>query len=169
MKWIARTVSGQNNPLSQWSDEHPRAQPATRSQTGPCWAVTRMVAQNACISCHMPHNSLAGARLLRGPVPSVNNMDSATQNCITCHAGGTNISRRPFPTCTRSLRRLRIPTRWELIRTIRTKRRLLNNNRHATCVDCHSPHASQAVDLICVALASRDASFAEWRYWHQCH
>ena len=139
----ARTVSGQNNPLSQWSLSI-HAQANNKIANAPVMGSYANVAQNACISCHMPHNSLAGPRLLRGPVPSVNNMDSATQNCMTCHAGGTNISpailnvyaefakiAHPFPAGTNMHDTSETP--------------LLNNNRHATCVDCHSPHASQAV------------------------
>ena len=139
----ARSVSGQNNPLAQWSVSI-HAQANNKIANAPVMGSYANVAQNACISCHMPHNSLAGPRLLRGPVPSVNNMDSATQNCITCHAGGTNISpaipnvyaefgkiAHPFPAGTNTHDTSEAP--------------LLNNNRHATCVDCHSPHASQAV------------------------
>ena len=138
-----RTVNGQNNPLSQWTGNI-HATAANKIANGPVLGSYANVGQNACISCHMPHNSLAGPRLLRGPVPSVTNVDSSTQNCMTCHSGGSNISpaipnvyaefakiAHPYPAGTNTHDSAETP--------------LLNNNRHATCVDCHSPHASQQV------------------------
>ncbi len=138
-----RTVSGNNNPLAQWQGSI-HAQAANKIANGPVLGSYANVAQNACISCHMPHNSLVGPRLLRGPVPSVTNMDASTQNCMTCHNGGSNISpaipnvytefakiAHPYPAGTNTHDTAEAP--------------LLNNNRHATCVDCHSPHASQQV------------------------
>jgi len=136
-----RTVGGQNNPLAQWSTSiHATAGNAIANP--PVLGSYSTVAQNACLSCHIPHNSSAGARLLRGPQPSVPNMDASTQNCITCHNGGSNISQaianvyaefakisHPFPSG------INLHDAGESV--------LLNNNRHATCVDCHSPHASQ--------------------------
>jgi len=139
----ARTVSGQNNPLAQWSlSVH--AQATNKIANGPVLGSYANVAQNACISCHMPHNSLAGPRLLRGPVPSVNNMDSATQNCITCHAGGTNLS-PAIPNVYSEFAKIAHPYPSGTNTHDTGEAVLLNNNRHATCVDCHSPHASQAV------------------------
>ncbi len=97
--------------------------------------------QNACLSCHAPHKAPGAASLLTGPILPVASMDKTTQNCITCHNGGSNISPaipnvfaefaktgHPFPTG----RNQHTPNESEV----------LNNNRHATCVDCHDPHAS---------------------------
>ena len=138
-----RTVGGQTNPLAPWPVSI-HAQAGNRIANGPILGSYLTVAQNACISCHMPHNSVAGAGLLRGPVPAVPNMDAATQNCITCHNGGSNISpaipnvyaefakiAHPFPAGSNTHDAAEPP--------------LLNNNRHATCVDCHDSHASLAV------------------------
>jgi hypothetical protein len=71
-------------------------------------------------------------------------MDGVTQSCITCHNGGSNISpaianvyaefakiAHPFTSGTNTHDAAEPP--------------LLNNNRHATCVDCHDSHASLAV------------------------
>jgi len=137
-----RTVNGQTNPLVQWTGSI-HAQAANRIANTQLGSYVN-VAQNACLSCHMPHDSLAGARLLRGPNPSVNGMDAVTQNCITCHNGGTGISpaiadvyaefskiAHPFPAGTNTHDANEPP--------------LLNNTRHATCVDCHDSHASMAV------------------------
>ena len=138
-----RTVNGQNNPLSQWTGSI-HAVAANKIANAPVLGSYPNVGMNACISCHMPHNSLAGPRLLRGPVPSVPNVDASTQNCMTCHSGGSNITpailnvyaefskiAHPFPAGTNT--------------HDTGEAAMLNNNRHATCVDCHSPHASQQV------------------------
>ena len=138
-----RNVNGQNNSLAQWVGSI-HAQASNKIANAPVLGSYPNVAQNACVSCHMPHNSLAGPRLLRGPTPSVLNMDASTQNCMTCHNGGSNIApailnvyaefakiAHPYPAGTNLHDAGEAP--------------LLNNNRHATCVDCHSPHASQQV------------------------
>jgi predicted CXXCH cytochrome family protein len=112
------------------------------------------VAQDACISCHAPHNAQGPARLLRGP---------NEQDCIACHNGGANITpaRRafsaeyaapkvghPFPTTTNP--------------HDAAESTLLNNNRHATCVDCHNGHGSAQVGMFppppLVRVSQRDVS-----------
>ncbi len=97
--------------------------------------------ENACLSCHATHKAPGAASLLTGPILAIAGMDKTTQNCISCHDGGSNISPaisnvfaefaktgHPFP----SGRNEHIANESEV----------LNNNRHATCVDCHDPHAS---------------------------
>jgi predicted CXXCH cytochrome family protein len=135
-----RTVAGQNNPLAQWSGSiHATAGNAIANS--PVLGSYKNVAQNACLSCHMPHNSLAGARLLRGPVPAVPNVDSLTQNCMTCHNGGSNIS-PSIPNIYAEYTKIAHPVPAGINQHDGGEPALLNNNRHATCVDCHSPHAS---------------------------
>jgi predicted CXXCH cytochrome family protein len=99
--------------------------------------------QNACLSCHRPHNAPGAQSLLSGPSPAVANMDTTTQACINCHNGSSNqapvlpnvyaefakTSGHPFPTG----KNTHDPN----------ESLVLNNNRHATCVDCHDPHATQ--------------------------
>ena len=139
-----RIVNNQTNPLAQW----PTSAHATDGHAianAPLLGSYASVAQNACLSCHMPHNSTAGGRLLRGPQPPIANVDSVTQNCMTCHNGGANISpaianvyaefskiSHPYPQGVNGHDAAETP--------------LLNNNRHTTCVDCHSPHGSQPVN-----------------------
>ncbi len=138
----ARTVGTQSNPLAQWTGNI-HATAANRITTTALGSYLN-VGQNACLSCHMPHDSVAGARLLRGPVPAVSGMDVSTQNCITCHSGSSNISpaiinvyaefakiSHPYPSANNAHDAGEPP--------------LLSNNRHATCVDCHDSHASLAV------------------------
>ena len=65
-----RTVNGQSNPLAQWTGSiHATAGNAIAN--APMLGSYATVAQNACLSCHMPHNSAAGPRLLRGPQPAI--------------------------------------------------------------------------------------------------
>ena len=135
-----RTVTGQTNPLAQWSSSiHATAGNAIANP--PVLGSYTNVAQNACLSCHMPHNSVAGARLLRGPVPAVPNMDTSTQNCITCHNGGSNIS-PAIPNIYTEYTKIAHPFPSGINQHDAGEPALLNNNRHATCVDCHSPHGS---------------------------
>jgi len=135
-----RTVNGQTNGLAQWSGSI-HATSGVAIANGPALGSYSTVAQNACLSCHMPHNSLAGPRLLRGPQPPVPNMDSATQNCMTCHNGGSNIS-PAIPNIYAEFSKIAHPYPSGVNIHDAGETPLLNNNRHATCVDCHSPHAS---------------------------
>lgn len=138
-----RTVNNQSNPLAQW----PVSIHATAGNTianPPLMGSYANVAQNACLSCHMPHNSVAGARLLRGPQPPIPNMDAATQNCLTCHDGGTNIT-PSIANVYAEYSKIAHPLPAGVNIHDAGETPLLNNNRHATCVDCHSPHGSQQV------------------------
>lgn len=135
-----RTVNGQSNALAQWPGSI-HATSGVAIANGPALGSYASVAQNACFSCHMPHNSLAGPRLLRGPQPPVANMDSATQSCMTCHNGGSNIS-PAIPNIYAEFSKIAHPYPSGVNMHDAGETALLNNNRHATCVDCHSPHAS---------------------------
>ena len=131
-----RQMAGKLNPLANWNaSAHALVQNKIASQANLGSYTT--VAQDACISCHAPHNAQGPARLLRGP---------NEQDCIACHNGGTNITPappsvfaeyaapkvgHPFPTTTNP--------------HDASESAMLNNNRHATCVDCHNGHGSTQV------------------------
>jgi predicted CXXCH cytochrome family protein len=136
----ARTIGGQSNPLADWSTS---AHALSTSKISPQALLGSYptVATNACISCHAPHNASGPSRLLRG---------QNEQDCISCHNGGSNISPmapyanvfaeyatpkvgHPFPASTNP--------------HDTTEAVLLNNNRHATCVDCHNAHGSEPVGI----------------------
>ena len=132
-----RQMSGQVNPLINWSTgAHALSTDKISSQA--LLGSYTTVAAAACISCHAPHNASGVSRLLRG---------QNEQDCIACH-NGSNVSPmapyanvfpeyappkvgHPFPTSNNPHTAAESP--------------LLNNNRHATCVDCHNAHASEQV------------------------
>jgi len=133
-----RQMAGKINPIADWATSaHALVQNKLASQANVGSYLT--VGQDACISCHAPHNAQAPARLLRG---------QNEQDCIACHNGGTNITPappsvfaeyaapkvgHPFPTATNP--------------HDAGESALLNNNRHATCVDCHNGHSSSQVTV----------------------
>jgi predicted CXXCH cytochrome family protein len=136
----SRTIGGQTNPLADWSTSaHALSTDKVSSQA--LLGSYPTVAMNACISCHAPHNASGPNRLLRG---------QNEQACISCHNGGSNVSPmapyanvaaeyaapkvgHPFPASTNP--------------HDATEAVVLNNNRHATCVDCHNAHGSEPVGV----------------------
>jgi len=129
------------NGLTAWTNSaHAKAgqQAAKAANVGPHGTVRK----NGCVSCHSTHNAKAGAALLSPAKQPLPNVDATAQNCLNCHNGGSTISPsianiyqefakkgHPFPSG----------------RDTHTmdESALLNRNRHATCADCHDPHASQ--------------------------
>ena len=136
-----RAIGGQVNPLVDWSTSAHALSSAAIAPSAQLGSY-KTVATDGCISCHTPHNASGVARLLRG----LNEMD-----CLSCHNGGSNITTgmapyanvaseyatpkigHPFPSSTNP--------------HDAAESTLLNNNRHATCVDCHSAHGSEAVGV----------------------
>jgi predicted CXXCH cytochrome family protein len=147
-----RTIANKPNPLQGWMGNIHST--ATNKLSTTLLGSYSSVAMNACVSCHAPHNAASSARQLRNPAPPTPGMDSTTQNCMTCHNGGTNISPaipniyaefakpgHPFPSATNP---------HDAAETM-----VLNNNRHATCVDCHNPHTSLQENTFTAAPAIR--------------
>lgn len=97
--------------------------------------------QNGCLSCHAPHKAPGAASLLTGPAQAVPNMDPATQNCMSCHNGGSNIS-PAIPNVFAEFAKTGHPFPTGHNQHSARESEVLNKNRHATCVDCHDPHAS---------------------------
>ncbi|MGB9253243.1 MAG: cytochrome c3 family protein [Candidatus Korobacteraceae bacterium] len=130
------SMAGQNqvNPMAGWATGiHATAQNTVSSsaQLGSYGTV----AANACISCHAPHNAAGAVRLLRGTNEAA---------CLPCHNGSNNLApvpaniaaeyakiAHPFPNGSNQHDAAEAP--------------LLQNNRHATCVDCHNSHGAQQV------------------------
>ncbi len=140
-----RTVTGQVNLLAGWNQSiHSRApnKPASSAKVGPYDSV----AKNACISCHMPHNAQGTARLLRPANPAAPNLDATTQDCITCHSNASNVT-PAAPDISSELAKTSHPLPAGTVTSTHdpTEAALLNNNRHATCTDCHNAHADNQV------------------------
>jgi len=139
-----RVFTGAANPLAGWTGSiHAVAtnQVANTANVG----LYPTVAVNSCSSCHMEHNPNSSVRLLRPATPVAPSVDATTQDCITCHSGGSLIS--PVP--------LNVDAEFAKVGAHllpaganghdAAETVVLSNNRHATCVDCHSPHASNAM------------------------
>jgi predicted CXXCH cytochrome family protein len=131
-----RQMADKVNPIADWSTSAHATSADKVSPQAQLGSYTT-VAATACIGCHTPHNAGSTARLLRG---------QNEQDCVTCHNGGTNITPpapnvfseyttpkigHPFPTTTNP--------------HDAAEKVLLNNNRHATCVDCHNGHGAEQV------------------------
>jgi predicted CXXCH cytochrome family protein len=134
-----RVVQGQVNPLAGFINSiHQTAtnQVSPEAHVG----VYPTVGVNACSSCHMEHDSVAPARLLRPATPAAVANDPVTQNCMTCHEGGTYIS-PPAPNIMAEIAKISHPLPAGNNFHDASETPVLNNNRHATCVDCHNAHA----------------------------
>jgi predicted CXXCH cytochrome family protein len=135
-----RTLTGQINFLAGWTGSiHQTAtnQVANSANVGPY----NTVAVNACVSCHMEHNNSGYARLVRPATPATPGVDPTTQDCITCHNGGTILS-PAAPNVYAEFSKVSHPLPAGSNNHDEGESAVLNNNRHATCVDCHSPHAA---------------------------
>ena len=139
-----RQASGQVNPLADWATSAHALSTSKISAQALLGSYTT-VAADGCISCHTPHNSSGAARLLRG---------LNEQDCISCHNGGSNISPMPayanvFPEYASP--KVGHPFPASTNPHDAAESTLLNNNRHATCVDCHSSHGSEPVGVFAPA------------------
>lgn len=128
-----RVVPGQVNYLAGWAISI-HATATNGVQGTPYVGSYATVGQNACISCHMPHNAFGPVRLLRGP---------DEQDCITCHNGSN--TQPPAPNVFAEFAKTGHPFATGNNLHDRAEDVLLNNNRHSTCADCHNPHATQQV------------------------
>ena len=138
-----RVVQGQHNLLTGWSSSiHQSAanKIATNAHVGPY----ATVAQNGCTSCHMEHDANGPARLLRPASPAAPGVDPTTQDCMTCHNGGTLLS-PAAPNVMAEFSKVGHPLPKGNNNHDAAEPAVLMNNRHATCVDCHNAHGSNQV------------------------
>lgn len=140
----ARTVSGVLNPLAGWAGSaHATAGNAVSAQAG--MGAYTSVAQFACQACHMSHNATTGTTLLRMPIPAQSNFDNVTQNCLICHNGGSNLTPAAPNVGTELAKSNSHPTPSGIWKHSAAEPVLVQNNRHAACVDCHNSHDSLQV------------------------
>ncbi len=136
-----RTVTGQVNLLAGWTGSiHQTATNLVSSDANV--GSYASVGVNACTSCHMEHNYTGYARLVRPATPAAPGVDPTTQDCITCHNGGTLISPAAPNVYGFEFSKVSHPLPGGPNGHDEGEPAVLNNNRHSTCVDCHSPHAS---------------------------
>ena len=140
----SRTMGGQVNPLADWATS---AHALSSSKLSPQALLGSYptVAADACIACHAPHNAGGTTGLLRG---------QNEQDCVACHNGGTNVS--PMPQYANVFAEYATPKVGHPLPSSTNQHDasesvLLSNNRHATCVDCHSAHGSQPVGVFPLA------------------
>ena len=133
---VNRTVNNQTNYLAGWKTSvHATVGNKTANQPTLNLGGYATVAQNACASCHMEHNAPGAARLLRGKNENA---------CVNCHSGGSNIS-PAAPNLFAEFSKPGHPFSTAGGTHDAAESILLNQNRHATCVDCHNPHSAAQV------------------------
>jgi predicted CXXCH cytochrome family protein len=138
-----RTVSSKNNTLVGWASS---IHATSGVQVNPAAGLGgySTVAEFACQSCHASHNAGGSAGLLRNPTPAVANVDTTSQSCIACHAGGNNLSVPAADVFSEFKKKGHPFAEGTNVHTASEKVQL-DQNRHATCADCHNGHASQQV------------------------
>jgi predicted CXXCH cytochrome family protein len=130
------TMGGKNqmNPLAGWSvSVHALAQ--NKVSLDAKMGNYGTLAANACLSCHAPHNAAGAQQLTRGTNEAA---------CISCHSGGSNISPAASNVFA-EYRKISHPLPNGSNQHDNAEKTVLNNNRHATCADCHNAHASRQV------------------------
>jgi len=133
---VNRRVNNQSNYLVGWTTSvHASVGNKIASQSGVNLGAYPTVALNACASCHMSHNAPGAARLLRG---------KNENDCSACHGTGGNIS-PVAPNVFAEFAKAGHPFSTVGGAHDEAESALLNQNRHATCVDCHNPHAALQV------------------------
>jgi predicted CXXCH cytochrome family protein len=132
-----RTISGKVNPIADWA---PSAHATSGLKILPAANVGSYttVATSACSSCHASHNANGPQRLLRG---------LNEQDCIACHNGANVTSMPPYANVFAEYATPKVGHPFPSTNNPHdaAEATLLNNNRHATCVDCHNGHSSQIV------------------------
>ena len=138
----ARTVGSRNNPLEPWATSiHAVSSAQIGANAGLGGYST--VAELACGTCHATHGAAPGGGLLRNPKPPVQGMDGVSQACLGCHDGGNKLL-SPILNVYADLAKPRAhPFASASNKHALGEPTVLNNNRHATCADCHNAHAAK--------------------------
>jgi predicted CXXCH cytochrome family protein len=132
----SRTVNNVSNYLAGWTTSvHATAANKIAAQPGVNLGAYPTVALNGCASCHMVHNAPGAARLLRG---------KNENDCTSCHGAGGNMSPVAL-NVSAEFAKAGHPYSTGGGAHDAAEAVLLNQNRHATCVDCHNPHAALQV------------------------
>jgi len=134
-----RTSGSQVNPIADWSTSAHALSTDKISPTAQLGSYTT-VATDACISCHAVHNSASTSRLLRG---------QNEQDCIACHNGANVSPMAPYANVFAEYATPKVGHPFPNSTNPHDAKEaaLLNNNRHATCVDCHNAHGTEVVGV----------------------
>ena len=134
-----RVIGGQVNPIADWSTS---AHALSTDKISPSAQVGSYstVASDACIGCHEVHNAASTSRLLRG---------QNEQDCIACHNGANVSPMAPYANVFAEYASPRVGHPFPNSNNPHdaAEATLLNNNRHATCVDCHNAHGTEVVGV----------------------
>lgn len=135
-----RQMSGQVNPLADWPTSAHALSTNSKISPDALLGSYTTVSAAACIACHTPHNASGTSRLLRG---------QNEQDCIACHNGANVSPMQPYGNVFAEYAAPKVghPFPTPANPHDAAESTLLNNNRHATCVDCHSGHGSEAVGV----------------------
>ena len=142
-----QTVNGRDNPLANWNlSVHGRSAAQVAPAAGLGGYTT--VAEFACLSCHAPHNAGGAAGLLRNPSPPLTDVDTTSQSCTKCHDGSKSLV-QPIANVLGELRKSGGGHPFAATGNTHTATEavVLQQNRHATCADCHNAHTSNEVAL----------------------
>jgi len=135
-----RVVNTVSNPLGQWPGSihaTSNAQVGLKAGLGGYNTLTEF----ACQSCHTTHNS-AGGGLVRKTAIQLPNVDTTSQSCLICHDGSDSMA-QPIANVLADFQKIGHPFGDSANQHTPSEPAVLDHNRHATCVDCHQPHASQ--------------------------
>ncbi len=139
-----RTVNSINNPLARWTTSVHATSAALVNPVSGLGGYSSL-SEFGCQSCHSMHNAGGAAGLLHNPTPALPNVDNTSQGCVTCH-NGSNAMLQPILNVFGEYDAPKKGHPYSNVSNLHTatEAAVLNQNRHATCVDCHNGHAAQA-------------------------
>ncbi|HUM07166.1 MAG TPA: cytochrome c3 family protein [Terriglobales bacterium] len=130
-----RLVNGHDNPLTGWTNSvHAKA--ANLVNPAAALGGYTSVADFACNSCHASHDAGGAKGLLRA---------SNETACVVCHSGGSNLSPAAPDVFAEYSKPVVHPFSSPTGLHDSNEDVLLNQNRHATCADCHNAHSANPV------------------------
>jgi predicted CXXCH cytochrome family protein len=139
----ARTVNSRDNVLTAWpSSAHAKSTNQLAPKAG--FPAYTNLSEIGCVACHSSHEAL-GISLMRKNPNRPLNVDDTSQACVTCHDGSDNLA-QPILNVLADMSgpgQIAHPFADSNNTHSMTEPVVLDRNRHATCADCHAPHAAQ--------------------------
>lgn len=139
-----RTVGDRKNPLALWTTSvHASSAAQVAGSAGLGGYST--VAEFACSSCHSSHDAAPVPGLLRKST-IYSQADATSQSCLKCH-DGSKVLVEPIANILAETNKGGHPFASSNNQHSSAEAVLLNDNRHATCVDCHDGHTAKKTDM----------------------